>query len=80
MASFKYFAYLCLYAGLAVLFSAVPAHAYLDPGSGSVLLQLVLGGAAGVAVLTRAYWHRLRLRFRPSRHHKAKSGPGNDSR
>ena len=27
------------------------AHAYLDPGSGSMLLQLALGGIAGAIVL-----------------------------
>ncbi len=35
------------------------AEAYLDPGSGSMLLQLVLGGLAGLAVLTKLYWQRL---------------------
>ena len=35
------------------------AHAYLDPGSGSMLLQLVLGGLAGLAVIAKLYWHRL---------------------
>ena len=35
------------------------ALAYLDPGSGSMLLQLVLGGLAGLAVIAKLYWHRL---------------------
>ena len=35
------------------------AYAYLDPGSGSMLLQLVLGGLAGLAVIAKLYWHRL---------------------
>lgn len=34
------------------------ADAYLDPGSGSMMLQLLLGGAAGVAVITKLYWRR----------------------
>jgi hypothetical protein len=33
------------------------AHAYLDPGTGSMLLQLLLGGAAGLAIAARLYWH-----------------------
>lgn len=37
---------------------AVPAHAYLDPASGSMFLQLILGGLAGVAVLGKLYWHK----------------------
>jgi hypothetical protein len=36
------------------------AHAYVDPGSGSMLLQLLLGGVAGAVVLVKYYWHRLR--------------------
>ena len=39
---------------------APPAtFAYLDPGSGSMLLQLVLGGLAGLAVIAKLYWQRL---------------------
>ena len=36
-----------------------PALAYLDPGSGSMLLQLLLGGIAGIAVLLRIFWDKL---------------------
>ena len=38
-------------------------HAYLDPGSGSMLLQVLLGGAAGLAVLIKLYWQRVLLLF-----------------
>lgn len=31
--------------------------AYLDPGSGSVILQAVLGGAAALAVGAKLWWH-----------------------
>ncbi len=37
----------------------VPVDAYLDPGSGSMLLQILLGGFAAVGVAGRLYWHRL---------------------
>jgi hypothetical protein len=37
--------------------------AYLDPGSGSLLVQLLLGGLAGVAVAARVLWRRLRERL-----------------
>jgi hypothetical protein len=36
-----------------------PAYAYLDPGSGSMFLQLVLGGAAGIAVILQLFWRRI---------------------
>lgn len=35
------------------------AHAYLSADSGSVLLQALLGGAAGLAVFFRMLWHRI---------------------
>ena len=41
------------------------ADAYLDPGSGSMLVQLLLGGVAGVAVIARLGWQRFRDLFRP---------------
>ncbi len=37
-------------------------HAYLDPGSGSMLLQLLLGGFAGLGIIVKLFWHRLRSR------------------
>lgn len=33
--------------------------AYLDPGTGSLFLQLLLGGIAGLAVIAKLYWRRL---------------------
>ncbi len=41
---------------------------YLDPGTGSVVLQIVLGGVAALGVTARLYWRRVQhvLRLRPS--------------
>jgi len=33
--------------------------AYLDAGTGSMILQLILGGAAALAVTARLWWNRL---------------------
>jgi hypothetical protein len=33
--------------------------AYLDPGSGSMILQIIAGGLAAVAVTAKLYWNRL---------------------
>ncbi len=48
---------------LSVLAWVSPAYAYLDPGSGSMLLQLLLGGVAGLVVVIKLYWHRLLVKF-----------------
>jgi hypothetical protein len=45
-----------------VLVCARPAYAYLDPGSGGMMVQLLLGGFAGAAVLVRLYWRQLLIR------------------
>jgi hypothetical protein len=40
-----------------------PAYAYLDPGTGSMLLQMLLGGVAGALVVGKLYWHRVKAFF-----------------
>jgi hypothetical protein len=35
------------------------ADAYLDAGSGSMLIQLLFGGTAGLVVLVKLYWRRV---------------------
>lgn len=45
---------------ISVLCHGGPAFAYLDPGTGSMLLQLLLGGIAGVLIAARLYWSRLK--------------------
>ena len=37
-----------------------PAFAYLDPGTGSMLLQVILGGVAAVAVAVKLFWYKIR--------------------
>lgn len=50
-----------VYCGVMVL-SAETAFAYLDPGTGSMILQGILGGMAAAAVLGRLFWQRI-LKF-----------------
>ena len=40
------------------------AHAYLDAGTGSMILQVLLGGVAGMALVGKLYWHRLLVMLR----------------
>ena len=49
--------------GLVLSVLEQPVQAYLDPGSGSMLLQVLLGGFAAVGVAARLYWHRLTALF-----------------
>ena len=36
-----------------------PAYAYLDPGTGSILLQGIIGGVAVGAATISVYWKKL---------------------
>ena len=47
--------------------SQAQVEAYLDPGSGSMLVQLLLGGVAGAAVIMKLGWERFKDIFRSSK-------------
>ncbi len=48
---------------LAAIFSR-PAAAYLDPGTGSYVLQTLLGIGFGVAYTVKLYWRQIGAYFR----------------
>jgi len=37
---------------------------YLDPGTGSFILQMILAGVLGIAVAVRIYWKKIVAFFR----------------
>lgn len=39
---------------------AQPVYAYLDPGTGSIILQSMLAGIAVAAGMLRMYWHQFK--------------------
>lgn len=45
--------------GMALLLAPMPAWAYIDPGVGSVMLQLIFGGLAAAAAALGLYWRQL---------------------
>ncbi|MDE0144516.1 MAG: hypothetical protein OXI53_07805 [Nitrospira sp.] len=40
------------------------ALAYIDPSAGGLLVQILLGGIAGIGVLVKLYWGKLTKFFR----------------
>lgn len=56
-----------IFALLAVLATGVltanPAHAYIDPGSGSMVIQLLVAAIAGGLFTLKVYWRRLKSHF-----------------
>ena len=51
-----------LYLTASILFLlTVPAHAYLDPGTGSIILQAILGFIAASVATLSFYWNKVKL-------------------
>jgi hypothetical protein len=46
------------------LIAAVPANAYIDPGSSSFIVQMLIGAAAGLALAIATFWRRILGFFR----------------
>ena len=38
-------------------------HPYLDPGSGSLILQMLLAGLLGAGVVLRIFWKKIKMLF-----------------
>lgn len=45
---------------LAVALSAAPAYAYIDPGTGSFLIQGVIAAVVGAGVAIKMFWGRIK--------------------
>ena len=41
----------------------LPAFAYLDPGTGSIILQGLIAGLAAAAVVMKTYWYKIKSFF-----------------
>ena len=51
---------------LSLLAPHLRPHAYLDPGSGSFLIQLIIAGLVGAGFLIKAYWKKIKGLFNRS--------------
>ena len=49
---------------MTVLFMTKPTYAYLDPGTGSFVIQVLVGFVAGAGVLVKMYWNKIISIFR----------------
>ena len=65
-----------LVAGLYAVASET-AYAYLDPGTGSMLLQALIGAIAGAGIVIRLYWDKIKGFF--SRFGRNRESPENSS-
>ena len=54
---------LALQATAIVLVSLLPAYAYLDPGTGSIIIQSLIAALAAGFYIIKMYWYRLKTVF-----------------
>ena len=40
-----------------------PAFAYIDPGTGSMVVQVLIGAFVGLGIAIKAYWYKLKEKF-----------------
>ena len=50
---------ICIVSIILVIAFPPPAHAYIDPGTGSYLFQLTIGGTLAVFIAVGSYWRRI---------------------
>jgi hypothetical protein len=52
-----------------------PEYAYIDPGSGSMILQAIVGGVAAALVFAKFWWRRLLEFLHIRKPEDAEAGP-----
>ena len=48
---------------MALAILTTPAYAYLDPGTGSILLQALIGGVAASVTVVSLYYQKIKAYF-----------------
>lgn len=48
--------------GISLLHSLIisDAYAYIDPGSGSLVIQIIIGALVGTGITLKIYWHKFK--------------------
>ena len=44
-------------------FSVSNAFAYIDPGSGSMIVQMLIGTLVGAGIAVKLYWLKIKMKF-----------------
>lgn len=57
--------------------AAYPAHAYIDPGSGSAIMSAIVGLFVAIGLAVKTYWYKLKAVFTGS--NKTQEPPENQA-
>jgi|TARA_B110000483_G_C17974291_1_gene457146 O-antigen/teichoic acid export membrane protein len=50
--------------------SIQPSFAYLDPGSGSAIMSMIIGFFVAIGVILKTFWYKIKSIFRPSQNNE----------
>lgn len=64
MRYFRCISFFLVFGGLLFLVMPMNAHAYLDPGTGSFIIQVVIGVLAGALVTLKIFWGKVKIFFK----------------
>lgn len=39
------------------------AYAYLDPGTGSIMIQALIGALVGLAITLKVFWYKIKMKL-----------------
>lgn len=48
---------------LLLCFPVFDAFAYLDPGTGGMFIQMLIGALVGVGITLKIYWYKIKLKL-----------------
>lgn len=71
-----------IFAVFLLLLIPVNAHAYLDPGTGSFIIQVIIATVASAFVIAKIYWIKVKnvLLFLPKKIFRSKGHKNDNSR
>ncbi len=52
--------------GIVLAFTAIlpnAAHAYLDPGTGSMIIQIIVASVAAIGIALKSFWAQIKMFF-----------------
>jgi hypothetical protein len=61
--------------GIALLMLPGSAYAYLDPGTGTLIVQSIIGAVAAALVAMKVYWYQIKSFFSKSKTEQEKGVP-----
>lgn len=63
MKIFQRFIEYILYSLILIVYTTQDSNAYIDPGSGSMMLQVLIAAVLGALTAVKIYWHKIKNFF-----------------